>query len=120
MHACTHPQCYRVCRTLLLALTALLLVACAEEQGEGWVDNGPQLGLVELAPLPDAPAETAVPKVALSDFHGKTLIINFWATWCAPCREEMPALQSLSEQLDPRRYTVIGVSVDEGGCPEVS
>ena len=43
----------------------------------------------------------------------KTLLINFWATWCAPCREEMPYLQRLSEQLDPDRFAVIGVSVDD-------
>lgn len=113
MDVCAHPGCYRVCRALLLGLVGLLLVACAEEQGEGRVDNGPQLGQVALAPLSDAPAETAGPRVALSEFHGKTLIINFWATWCGPCREEMPALQSLSEQLDRQRYAVIGVSVDE-------
>ena len=43
----------------------------------------------------------------------KTLLINFWATWCAPCREEMPGLQRLSERLDPDRFAVIGVSVDD-------
>ena len=43
----------------------------------------------------------------------KTLLINFWATWCAPCREEMPYLQRLSERLDPDRFAVIGVSVDD-------
>ena len=39
-------------------------------------------------------------------------IINFWATWCAPCREEMPDLQQLSEQLDPAVFEVVGVTVD--------
>ena len=47
------------------------------------------------------------------DFKGKTLLINFWATWCAPCRSEMPELQKLSESLDADRFAVIGVSVDE-------
>ena len=47
------------------------------------------------------------------DIEGKTLVINFWATWCAPCREEMPALQKLSDRLDPERFSVIGISVDE-------
>lgn len=47
------------------------------------------------------------------DFKGKTLLINFWATWCAPCRSEMPDLQKLSDSLDAERFIVIGVSVDE-------
>lgn len=51
--------------------------------------------------------------VTLSQFEGKVLVLNFWATWCGPCREEMPALQALSKQLDPKRYRVIGVTVDQ-------
>ncbi len=47
------------------------------------------------------------------DIEGKTLLINFWATWCLPCREEMPGLQRLSDNLDPERFVVIGISVDE-------
>jgi thiol-disulfide isomerase/thioredoxin len=47
------------------------------------------------------------------DLDGKTLLINFWATWCEPCRSEMPVLQQLSDSLDPERFAVIGVSVDE-------
>ena len=50
---------------------------------------------------------------AAPQLEDKTLLINFWATWCAPCREEMPSLQRLSERLDPDRFAVIGVSVDE-------
>lgn len=48
-----------------------------------------------------------------ADIEGKTLLINFWATWCAPCRKEMPGLQKLNDDLDPKRFVVIGVSVDE-------
>ena len=47
------------------------------------------------------------------DLEDKTLIVNFWATWCSPCRREMPALQKLSEAIDKNRFLVIGVSVDE-------
>lgn len=44
---------------------------------------------------------------------GKKLVINFWATWCRPCREEMPYLQQLSESLDDHEYAIIGISVDD-------
>jgi len=48
-----------------------------------------------------------------ADLGGKTLLINFWATWCAPCRNEMPDLQRLSDSLDRDRFAVIGISIDE-------
>jgi len=47
------------------------------------------------------------------DFSNKTLLINFWATWCTPCRSEMPDLQRLIDSLDPDRFAVIGISVDD-------
>jgi len=48
-----------------------------------------------------------------NDFSNKTLLINFWATWCTPCRKEMPDLQKLSETLDQSQFAVIGISVDD-------
>jgi thiol-disulfide isomerase/thioredoxin len=47
------------------------------------------------------------------DLKNKTLLINLWATWCAPCRREMPDLQKLSEKLDQTKFAVIGISVDD-------
>ena len=47
------------------------------------------------------------------DLGDKTLVINFWATWCAPCRREMPDLQRLSDTLDRDSFEVIGISIDE-------
>ena len=48
-----------------------------------------------------------------SGLNDKTLLINFWATWCTPCRREMPDLQRLSESLDREKFAVLGISVDE-------
>lgn len=50
--------------------------------------------------------------VNTAQFAGKVLVLNVWATWCAPCRKELPSLQRLSEKLDPRQFAVIGMSVD--------
>lgn len=44
--------------------------------------------------------------------QGKMLILNLWATWCPPCRQEMPDLERLSKTLDPARFAVVGLSVD--------
>lgn len=49
----------------------------------------------------------------LSDHKGKVLFLNFWATWCGPCRKELPDLSSISEQLKGKNFRMIGVSVDE-------
>ena len=45
--------------------------------------------------------------------QGKFVILNVWATWCLPCRQEMPSLERLSRSLDPKRYAVIGLSTDD-------
>jgi thiol-disulfide isomerase/thioredoxin len=49
---------------------------------------------------------------AQGPFQGKWLVLNVWATWCPPCRREMPSLNRLSKQLDPARFAVVGLSVD--------
>lgn len=52
----------------------------------------------------------------LSDFKGKAILLNLWATWCAPCREEMPALDRLQNQLGSNKFEVVALSVDRGGA----
>ncbi len=57
--------------------------------------------------------------VSLSDFKGKVVLIDFWATWCEPCREEMPGLLKLHEKFKAKGFTVLGVSMDEEGVRAV-
>ncbi|HXM82026.1 MAG TPA: TlpA disulfide reductase family protein [Burkholderiales bacterium] len=49
----------------------------------------------------------------LADFHGKTVLVNFWATWCVPCREEMPSIERLRRSLDGKPFAVLAVNVGE-------
>ena len=50
--------------------------------------------------------------ISLSDFRSRVVVLNFWATWCPPCVEEMPSLETFAEQMKPFGVTVLGVSVD--------
>ncbi|HMR31602.1 MAG TPA: TlpA disulfide reductase family protein [Geminicoccaceae bacterium] len=78
---------------------------------------------IELAP----PSGEALPalrfidmqgnEAALGTFKGKVVVLNLWATWCAPCREEMPSLRKLAAELDPRQAVVLALSVDRA-APE--
>lgn len=53
--------------------------------------------------------------VSSEQFKGKAMLITFFATWCPPCRQEIPVLKRLHEQYGPRGFAVLGFSVDEGG-----
>jgi thiol-disulfide isomerase/thioredoxin len=52
--------------------------------------------------------------IDLSAFKGKVVLVNFWATWCEPCRAEMPSLNRLQQQLPHRQFHVVGVNAGEG------
>jgi len=49
----------------------------------------------------------------LSDYAGKVILLNFWATWCPPCRKEIPDLSEISKELSKKDFVMIGVSVDQ-------
>lgn len=53
--------------------------------------------------------------VTMADFKDKTVLLNLWATWCAPCRAEMPALEELQADLGNDSFEVVAVSLDRGG-----
>jgi peroxiredoxin len=65
--------------------------------------------------LPDLNGKT----VKLADYAGKVLFINIWATWCVPCREEMPSMEALYKQIKGPGFEMLAVSVDEAGASAV-
>lgn len=54
-------------------------------------------------------------KISIGDMKGKTLLVNLWATWCAPCRKEMPALDELQKEMGGADFEVVAVNLDRGG-----
>ncbi len=71
-------------------------------------------------PLPDLVFETLDGRPAnLAELSGKVVVLNFWATWCAPCREEMPSLDRLQASFDPAEVVVVALSVDRAGADRV-
>ncbi len=74
-------------------------------------------GLTKLAQTPQAPDfvlnDLDGNQHRLSDYRGQVVIINFWATWCPPCREEMPSMQRAWEQLEKEGVLMLGIDVGE-------
>lgn len=57
--------------------------------------------------------------LSLRDFRGRPVLLNIWATWCVPCRKEMPSLDRLQAKYDPSRFLVLTLSIDNRGIPAV-
>ena len=55
-------------------------------------------------------------EVALADFKGRVVLVNFWATWCAPCIRELPSLDRLQAEIGGRDFTVLAINEDRGGA----
>ncbi|MBI5810991.1 MAG: TlpA family protein disulfide reductase, partial [Deltaproteobacteria bacterium] len=65
--------------------------------------------------LPDLDGKVS----SLRDYRGKVVFLNFWATWCKPCEEEMPSMQALYESLKDKPFEIVAVSVDSEGSDVV-
>ena len=90
-------------RRAFLFLLALALPAAAEEL-KPW--SGGATPPLELGDLQGNMHR-------LADYRGKAVLVNFWATWCEPCRDEMPSLERLRASLDAKRFAVLAVNIAE-------
>ncbi|MFZ4589657.1 MAG: TlpA disulfide reductase family protein [Ignavibacteria bacterium] len=69
--------------------------------------------------IPNVTWEEGGKKLSLADFKGKVLLINFWATWCAPCKKEMPDLSLINTELKDKDFKMYGVNVFFKGNPSI-
>jgi cytochrome c biogenesis protein CcmG/thiol:disulfide interchange protein DsbE len=91
-----------VLRKTLLFTLMLALAGCYNNSRPTRIGN----------PAPDFVVQDGDKKVALHDFKGQVVVVNFWATWCGPCVQEMPSLVEMADKVKPKGVTVLGVSID--------
>ena len=102
---------YHPLRTLLSSFLLALCATGGTAQAASWKAFSADGG---QAPAPLVLPDLTGRDVDLSSFKGEVVLVNFWATWCEPCREEMPSLQRLQQKLGGKGFRVLAVNVGEG------
>lgn len=91
----------------------------AARSGRNALLTGPMTTFVFKKTLKPVPEITFLngkgEQVSLKDWRGKVVLLNLWATWCGPCRKEMPALQRLQQTLGSDKFQVVALAVDKAG-----
>lgn len=95
----------------VLALVGLLAYGLAANEPDRRVDEALERGAREPAPALELPRLSGAGTRSLEDYRGEVVVLNFWASWCEPCREESPLLDRWHRRIEPRGGTVLGVDV---------
>jgi thiol-disulfide isomerase/thioredoxin len=104
-------------RLLAVALVALLPVALGGSAAASADGMDKFIRAKEPRPAPEvAFTELTGAPAHLSDFRGRVVLVNLWATWCAPCVKEMPSLVKLQQSIGTRDFVVVALSSDRGGA----
>jgi cytochrome c biogenesis protein CcmG, thiol:disulfide interchange protein DsbE len=98
---------------VVVALVALLAYGLASNEPDRGVEEALGAGGREPAPAVDLPRLDGDGSGSLGDYRGRVVVLNFWASWCEPCRAESPLLQRWHERLAKRGATVLGVDVQD-------
>uniref|UniRef100_C6E5H2 Alkyl hydroperoxide reductase/ Thiol specific antioxidant/ Mal allergen n=1 Tax=Geobacter sp. (strain M21) TaxID=443144 RepID=C6E5H2_GEOSM len=91
---------------VLLLLVAVLASGCSKKE----------VPAQEGVAAPDFTlSDLSGKQVQLSSLKGKVVLVNFWATWCPPCREEIPSMVKLNQIMQGKNFQMLAISIDEGG-----
>jgi cytochrome c biogenesis protein CcmG/thiol:disulfide interchange protein DsbE len=97
----------------VVALVALLAYGLASNEPDRKVDLAVQAGQREPAPKIELPKLSGAGTASLADYRGRVVVLNYWASWCPPCRVESPLLERWHRRLARQGATVLGVDVQD-------
>jgi peroxiredoxin len=103
---------------IALIVSVSIIVLLRNDRDSALTPTRPiQVGL----PVPDFTfPDLGGQEVSLSDHRGKVVLVNIWATWCSPCREEMPSMQRLYDKFKGENFEILAVSIDSTGREAVA
>lgn len=106
-------------RTAALAAAACLAFACSRSGGDAVAAEKPAANAAALPRIAPAPAWTLKDldgkPVSFAQFKGKVVVVDFWATWCPPCRAEIPGYIEMVRKHGKDGLVIVGISLDQGG-----
>jgi thiol-disulfide isomerase/thioredoxin len=101
-------------RFVVFAFTLLLLLTAVHPARTENAGGKPGPGAAQTAKVPDPQViDLAGYQQILAKYHGKPLVVNFWATWCEPCRDEYPLIVELASEFKAQGMSVIGINMDD-------
>ena len=105
---------------IVLAIVVSLMLVFGIQQTRH-SSQAPGAGKLQGQPAPDFELASLDGKnLKLSDFHGKAVLLNFWATWCEPCKVEMPWFVDLQKKYGPQGLQVLGVAMDDSSPKDIA
>ncbi len=108
-------QWFAVSAVVVVIGGGLAFAAMTADEG-GVVAPGSPAPAFAAQSVPDAHAATVTKGIA--DYRGQAVLLNIWATWCGPCREEMPRIERLRQEFGPQGLAVVAVSIDNPGMAD--
>lgn len=97
----------------IAALLALLVYGVAQQQGNHEIDQAVAAGKREPAPVRSVKRLGSAETASLADYRGTVVVLNFWASWCDPCKAESPALERAYRRYRNKGFVVLGAGVDD-------